>query len=184
MTGEVPDAEAADLARRATAVHEAAHAIVALLHGLPVRRAVLIETGGGFVTLLDPLVELEAVELTTARLAADDVTQRPVRVPRAWDVPAVVVMLLAGEAASARVLGRHTDGGWVDRYEAEHVLGQALHRPPWGAEVQCLIAGVMRAAEATVRHQWRWIEATAAALLERRVLSVDEVRALKPGKDR
>jgi hypothetical protein len=182
--GETPSAAESDLDLRATAAHESGHAVIGLVYGLPMRRAVLYAGLGAFVTFLDAPFALEGVSESIVAMDLDDVTRRPVRISRSWDLAAYLVMSEAGEASASHVRGRRTDGVWQDRYETEHVLAAAMQRAPYSAEVQFMIAGIVRAAEAAVRVHWLWIQAVADALMERRVLSAADVLACRPGGER
>ena len=177
---EAPADAAAELELLATCAHEAAHAVIALVHNLPIRRAVVIAGGRAFCSFLEEPLALEAVAETVARLNGTDRTLDVWQVPDSWDLAAGLLMLEAGEAAACRVRGRRSDGGWDDRLHGEYALGAAMRRAPWSPEVQHVIAGVARAAEGAVRCHWAWIEATARALLARGVLEVADVRALRP----
>jgi hypothetical protein len=178
--GVAPADAAAELELRATCAHESGHAVIALVHKLPIRRAVVIQGGRAFCSFLNAPLELDSVAETVARLDVADRTRDIWQMPESWDLGAGLLMLEAGEAAACRVRGRRSDGGWDDRLHGEYALGAAMRRAPWSPEVQHVIAGVARAAEGAVRCHWTWIEATARALLERGVLEVAEVRALRP----
>ena len=173
----IADAAAAE-AWRGVCYHEAGHIVLGVVYNLPARRVVAWPALAAFASFAPADAEPESIGAAIVRLSLDDVTRRPITIPAGWDLAAFLVMVLGGEVAASRVSGRRAEA-WEDRYIAEHLLGAALGRAPWGKETQHVLAGIVRATEAACRQHWDWISRTAEALLADKVLTADQVRALR-----
>ena len=164
----------------ATAIHESAHACVGLALGLPVQVASLNADGGGFVAFsVSPVEPAE----TRAWLAVR--REEPPAMPAAR-VLEQILSTVAGPIAEARHRGvpfhRGDGGAWRDLFDAEHLIAAALSVPVTSRLVRELLAVVEAAAGDRVRELWPWIIATAATLVERREMTVDQVLACRSGQ--
>jgi hypothetical protein len=162
-----------------TAVHEAGHACVALLHHRPLGLVALCDVPGaataGFSSASDDYDSI------VAYFAAHPLARPMVPTVALLDR---VVVLLAGGVAEARARGIAYDpglaGGWCDRYQAEHLMGVALHQPPYGSWVRAALSVIEATTRRTIESEWPWIESVAGELLVKRRMSGTDVLALRP----
>jgi hypothetical protein len=170
------------------AIHEAGHAVVGVVVGLPVS-LVAIDTGtypnrrhGVCVSGSEPVnVAREWVEQDTTNL---------VERPEPWRggrLDEYLVFLLAGAVAVAHARGvpyaAIQPDGYHDRFVAEWLAADCAQRPP-GAWVHALLLVIEGSARRHVREHWRWIQRVQGALLVDKVLTGDQVRALRPRRGR
>ncbi len=157
----------------AVAIHEAAHATIARVLGLNVKRA--------------------AARPGDARV----VTKYRVNVPKAqWaqTVSKLLLVDLAGCSAERRATGKFPDGkAWqADRRNAisralrlvvldEHQLDDDELNDSHRDEAEAIVAALRPTAAALVEEPWAQIERVAAALADRRILTGSDVDALMAG---
>jgi hypothetical protein len=163
---------------RATAVHEAARAVVAVLEGFEVRHVMArrlagSDTGGYCWTG-------SAVSASDADAAMRQ--PKPAATLSAMGRPLVASLqyVVAGYLAERRHTGRSTDGGSSDRRDARALLGEALGLTADDAVVGRVLTQVIEplTSEAVEKH-WAWIERVAHALLWHTRITGDDVRRLR-----
>jgi hypothetical protein len=159
-------------ARRTVAIHEAGHAVAAILHDIAFKHVTIVPTDSDSSGRpCDGHVKLKPVP---ARYGAEETKDSPASLDF-WHRRLIVV--LAGPAAHKKL---HPHAHWfgyavADMGEADHVI-RAIH--------QCDASPVTRAhynyiealATACVENNWKEIEAVAAALIEHGTLSEDQIR--------
>lgn len=164
-----------------TAVHEAGHAVERLVRGLPVGLVAITDDSDAAAALGFCAVSADYIG-TVAYLTGRGL-EPPVAPPSA--LIEHLLMLLAGPIAEsvARAVpySAASTGGFEDRYQAEWLVGGALHRAPYSAGVRDFLAVIEVVAAADVCKNWTWIETVARQLVTARRLTGDEVGALRPG---
>lgn len=163
---------------RATAVHEAGHAVVAVLEGFEVRhvmaRRLASSDTGGYCW-------------TGSAVSASDADEamrqpKPAATLSAMGRPLVASLqyVVAGYLAERRHTGRSTDGGSSDRRDARALLGEALGLTADDGVVGRVLTQVIEplTSEAVEAH-WPWIERVAHALLWHTRITGDDVRRLR-----
>lgn len=178
-----------EIAIRELALHEAAHACVALVVGLPVA-GVAIDTGVYPGRLHGACWPFEGPIDAVAEWVAQDIGIRYERPApyRGRRLDEYLMCLLAGSVAVAHARGvpytAIQPDGYHDRFNAEWLAAEFAGHPYPGAWVHALLLVIEDAARRHVIRHWAWLQATAAALLEDKVLTGDQVRALRPRRDR
>lgn len=167
------------------ALHEAAHAVVGVVVGLPIG-GVAIDHGihphrrhGACWPSPGPIdVVAEWVE--------QDVEDRYVRPApyRGRRLDDYLVFLLAGGLAVAHARGvQYTaiqKDAYHDRFTAEWLAAHFAGHPYPGQWVHDLLLLIEEAARRHVVRHWRWIEVVAHELVDKRQLNGDQVKAMRP----
>ena len=150
-------------ARRATAFHEAGHAVAARDRGFRLHRATIVPSGdyAGIVEHSNPLrgIDLGSDRSPLARLRAED----------------AIIVHLAGPAAQRRYKPRsyRSYHGKID-YERALGLAVAQNGPFEAAKAQLRWLEIV--ARDMIEQQWHFVESVAEALLEKGTLSGAQLR--------
>jgi hypothetical protein len=144
-----------------TCLHEGAHAVVAVLKGMGVKRVLVHRT-------VRPDGEAGICELADMQ---DDIATDP------WSV---VEMTLASDAAERRYAGRASPRGEADRAFARNLIAVTLSQEPGHQDVHTLFEAHERIADGVVANPTTWlvIERVARQLRRYRTLTGADVRAI------
>jgi ATP-dependent Zn protease len=144
-----------------TALHESAHAVIAVMTGMDVSCVVLHAAGSS---------QTEAGRCELHDWAAE----------RDADVERFLAFMLAGRGAEYRAVGRHGERGAGDWKQAVALAAVALKTESESPHVAELLAVAQVHIDAVMADAavWGWIQRTARALVTRRRLSGRDVQLL------
>jgi hypothetical protein len=166
----------------AVAAHETAHALVAIILGLPCHHAALVDarrqTIGGYVSASADFAGHD--EGVFDALLSD--FREPRLDPKYW--PHFQIAAWAAYVVDDQ-LGLNRDNAYRDRWVVHALAEQAVGGPSWipgkgpRPAVHQLIAQGEKLAEHLVRHNWAWFERCVRELVRARRLTAEQIRALQ-----
>jgi hypothetical protein len=153
--------------KHSIAIHEAGHAVAAILHDIPFEHVTIVPTDeyNGCVRMEQPPAEYIAEETKDSPASLDYWHRR-------------LIATMAGPAATKKL---HPYGDWHRHAWADvDVAGdifERIHERFDEAVIQAHLKYIKALAASFVENNWKEIEAVAAALIEHGTLSGDQVRS-------
>ena len=145
------------------AIHEAGHAVIAMMSGMDVKHIVVHHIGAR----QDEAGHIELVDCSGERDA---------------DVPRFLIFNLAGAAAERRATGHYSERDRQDLHDAVNLAAFMLDAEPDSPRVTASIQAAQALANAYMHDAviWAWVQRVADALVTKRRLTGRAIHELRP----